>query len=247
MNPFRRKKRRPERPAEFADDDFDWRRYEGHYRTELKNLSAEHSQRIRPGDYAMEGGQLNRVGDILPLHPNHRLLYETIVQLAPASVVELGCGGGDHLHCLELLLPDTQFHGFDRSPEQLGFLRERNPDVRATLELLDATMPYSRDLPTVDVGYTQAVFMHIQTGNGHRVAMANLFHMATKQVVLMENWSRHDFVADIRELFERRMIPWTDLHLYFRRAPELANRPHMLVASSIPLEYEELESDAVLR
>jgi hypothetical protein len=37
-------------------------------------------------------------------------------------------------------------------------------------------------------------------GQVNLVALENLFRTAHKQVVLMENWSRHEFVEDIRRL-----------------------------------------------
>jgi hypothetical protein len=87
--------------------------------------------------------------------------------------------------------------------------------------------------------------MHIQRGNGHLVALANLFKIATRYVVLMENWSSHNFLGDIQELFKRKMIPWSDLHVYYRVSPEL-NRPHLMVASALPVEYEPLTDYSTL-
>jgi len=88
--------------------------------------------------------------------------------------------------------------------------------------------------------------MHIKTGNGHLVGLSNLFKIASKQVLLMENWCSHNFVKDIWFLFNQRMIPWQDLYMYFRRSPERQNKPHLVVASSVPLDYEPLSSDAIM-
>jgi SAM-dependent methyltransferase len=241
-----RGRRDPPRPGEFAADDFDWRSYNREYRGELKVIEKQHTLRLASGDYLFEGGALRARSARLPLHPNHRLLYETVLQLAPKSVMEVGCGGGDHLHNLALLAPALEIHGADRSEEQLRFLRERSPHLRADLRQLDATLPFSEGLPRVDLCYTQAVIMHIKTGNGHLVALANLFRMAARQVVLMENWRSHSFVGDVRFLHDRRMIPWKELHCYFRRAPELGGRPHLMVASATRLDYEPLGEDRVL-
>ena len=40
--------------------------------------------------------------------------------------------------------------------------------------------------------------MHLHDGNGHRVALTNMFRAARKHVVLMENWRRHPYVDDLR-------------------------------------------------
>ena len=234
------------RPAGFADDDFDWRIYSREYRSELQAIEREHTLRLGPGDYSFENRSLRSRSAILPLHPNHRLLYETLLQLAPRCVMEVGCGGGDHLSNLALLAPGMKLHGADRSEDQLRFLHERSPGLQADLRQLDVTLPFSEGLPRVDLCYTQAVIMHIKTGNGHLVALSNLFRMAARQVVLMENWRSHPFVADLRFLHGRRMIPWSDLHCYFRRAPELGGRPHLMVVSASRLDYEPLEDDRIL-
>lgn len=56
----------------------------------------------------------------------------------------------------------------------------------------------------------------------------------------MENWSSHNFMANIQFLFDNGMIPWSTLFFYFRRSPELGNSPHLMIVSSSKLDYEEL-------
>jgi SAM-dependent methyltransferase len=234
-------------PPEFGQDEFDWRIYTQEYRAQLQDIGKIHTLKISEVEHTFDDqGELRTDPTKLPLHPNHRLLYETVLQLRPSSVLELGCGGGDHLANIATLAPKIELHGLDRSEGQLALLRERSPGLVADLREFDATLPFSESLPHVELAYTQAVLMHIQTGNGHLVAMASLFRMAKRQVLLMENWSKHAFVRDLRMLFERRMIPWDELHLYFRRAPELGGRPHLLVASASPLPYEPLDDDRTL-
>ena len=227
-------------------DDFDWSTYTTVYRAQLQEIEQTLTLQLRSGDYRFEDGVLQKTSDALPLHPNHRLLYETILDLKPEKVMEVGCGAGDHLHNLIELAPGMELHGVDYGENQLRFLRERHPASDLDVQQLDITLPYSDLLPQVDLCYTQAVLMHIKTGNGHLVGLSNLFKMARHQVILMENWCSHNFVEDIWFLFNKRMIPWNDLYLYFRRSPERDNRPHLLVASSIPLDYEPLANDKVL-
>jgi len=241
-----RQARRRGRPAQFGADDFDWRVYNRQYRGELESIERTHATRLAPGAYRFDDGTLRHSGAGLPLHPNHRLLYETLLLLRPGSVFEVGCGGGDHLHNLHVLEPSIELHGGDRSPEQLALLRRRSPDLPADVRILDVTLPHSSHLPVVDVAYTQAVLMHIQTGNGHLVGLANLFRLARRQVVVMENWTRHAFPADARRLHRDGMIPWPELHAYVRRSPELDHRPHLLVLSAVELPLEPLRDDDLL-
>lgn len=220
-----------------GNDDYDWSRYHVDYRAQLAEIESESLLRLEPGNHSFRDGVLEADPSLPPIHPNHACLYETIGVLAPGSVLEVGCGGGDHLHNLGVLFPDLQRRGIDRSPGQLEFLRERNPHVAALVEVLDVTLPPSDRLPQADVVYSQAVLMHIQAGNGHLVALANMFRMARHQVVLMENWKRHPFVDDIRRLAGGGMLAW-EPRLHLRRYD---GRPHLLVASREELDLEPLE------
>jgi trans-aconitate methyltransferase len=159
--------------------------------------------------------------------------------LVPRSVIESGCGGGDHLHNLSLLAPNVSLHGCDLSTEQLALLQRRHPDLDADVFQADLTLPWSNLWPIANLCFTQAVIMHIHTGNNHLVALTNMFRMATQHVVLMENWKSHNFMDIIRKLYDERRIPWSNLYIYYRISPEL-NKPHMMIVSSVELDYEPL-------
>ena len=226
-------------------DDFDWNTYHDHYKAELAEIQKVHTLKLSPGDYVFCNGNLRLQGSILPLHPNHRLLYETILLLLPKSVMEGGCGGGDHLYNLMILSPQIELYGCDLSSELLALLRQRSPQLKADVRQWDITLPHSTQLPIVDVCFTQTVIMHIKTGNGHLVALANLFKIATKQVVLMENWTQHNFLSDIQMLWDKKMIPWSDLFCYYRNSPEY-NRPHLMVVSATKIDFEPLTDYRIL-
>src|SRR5260221_13298041 len=119
------------RPAGFADDDFDWRSYSREYRGGLQAIEREHPLRLRPGDYSFENKSLRSRSAILPLHPNHRLLYETLLQLAPRSVMEIGCGGRDHLRNPGLLPPGMKLPGVDRPLGRSRFIDEPSTALSA--------------------------------------------------------------------------------------------------------------------
>ena len=227
-------------------DDFDWSTYNMHYRGELQATKNTYTQVLSQGDYTLINDRLTKRNDRVPnLHPNMHLLYETILQLRPASVLELGCGGGDHLHNLNILSPNTRLLGLDLSEEQLAFLRERHPALPAECKQCDCTLPFPSDMPGVDIAYTQAVIMHMKTGNNHLVALANLFSAATKQVILMENWSCHDFLADINKLLDLKVLQWKKLYFYYRESEEL-KKPHLMIVSSVPLKYPTLSDYRIL-
>lgn len=230
-------------------DDFDWCTYTEDYRRELSQMEDQFAVELRPDDYRFtggSGGRLERDRAASPLHPNHRLLYETMLQLTPHSVVEAGCGAGYHLHNLQMLQPELVVSGLDRSREQLDLLQERSPGLRSKTRVVDLTLPLPRSLAPSDVAFTQAVLMHIKTGNNHLNALANLFSLASRQIVLMENWLNHPFLDDILRLHADHMLPWTSVHPYVRRSPELDGRPHLIVISRQPLDLEPLQDYSIL-
>lgn len=227
-------------PDDYEGDDFDWSRYHLEYSQQIKQLEADHTLRLEDEQWDFRNGEieLNRG---LPLHPNHKALYEAIVSLSPTSVLEAGCGGGDHLHNLAKLLPEAQIRGIDRSEGQLGVLRYRNPQFGSRTSVVDLTLPHPVAIERADVVFAQAVLMHIQTGNGHRVALANLFSLSNRYVVMMENWSRHNFLDDTYFLYDRGIISWENLYLYERSFPDLMGQPKVLVASTSPLPKANLQ------
>ena len=169
------------------------------------------------------------------------------MQLKPKSILELGCGGGDHLNNIHVLSPTTKLFGMELSSEQIKFLFERHPEIKAEISEFDCTLPFPRNIEKVDLAYTQAVVMHIQTGNGHMVAMTNLFNAATKQVLLMENWARHDYMNEIQMLHQLKIIPWNEIYFYYRESVEY-KKPHLMVVSSVQLkEYKVLTDLSILK
>lgn len=227
------------------DDDFDWTKYSLHYEGELELGQKTRTLCLNPGDYEFSNGELVKQRPILSLHPNVQLLYETILQLSPDSVLEIGCGGGDNLHNLHVLRPLLQIMGRDISDDQLNLLRTRHDELSSHVGKLDITK-YSPAANSVDLVFTQAVIMHIGSQQlRHVTALKNLFKAARRYVVLMENWSKHSFLDDINTLMQSGDITWPECNLYYRQHAE-DPAVKLLVASSTPLGYLPLTDYASL-
>lgn len=222
---------------EFGADDFDWPRYHLEYTKQLAAEEESWTLRLAAGQCSIRDGSI-RLNSGLPLHPNHRVLYETLIELSPRSILEAGCGGGDHLHNLAMLLPETEVSGIDRSQGQLALLSERNPQFVDRVRPVDLTMPHPAGMPKSEAVFTQAVLMHIQTGNGHRVALWNLMSLSSKYVILIENTERHDLLVDVHLMRDRGLLPWHHFHTYVRR---IQGQPSALVLSQVSLPWEPAE------
>lgn len=219
-------------------DDYDWGIYPSEYKAQLDSMQRAWTQKLQKGDFVLTDGSIALRDGLQPLHPNHSCLYETVGALKPATAIEVGCGGGDHLHNIGMIYPDIEIRGFDRSEGQLDFLRHRSPHLAPLVETRDITLPPSRNLPKADLVYSQAVIMHIQAGNSHLVALSGMFRMARRFVVLMENFKKHSFVEDIKRLHHEQMIDWDVVRFYFHRH---GGKPRILIVSQDELPLEELK------
>ncbi|MFH0892352.1 MAG: class I SAM-dependent methyltransferase [Candidatus Falkowbacteria bacterium] len=221
-------------------DMFDWSLYNLHFRGEIKETGKLFTITLKSKDYVFnDAGLIQADTNIKPLHPLWCLLYETILQLKPDSVLEMGCGSGLHLKNISVIAPDIRLSGFDRSPEQIAFLHELFPDLRANIFVGDATTDSS--FPSADIAYTMAVIMHIHKGDTHLTALANLFNSANKQVVMVERWKNHDFMTDILNLQKTGKINWKNI-LFYARGNEKEHGSRIMVCSKTPLNYEAATS-----
>jgi SAM-dependent methyltransferase len=116
------------------NDDFCWDSYHLFYQQEL--ISATKVNTLLPefGDFEFSNGVIVKTNPlVMDLHPNHQLLYEIILTVNPEKILELGCGGGDHLRNLSFFNSNLQLFGVDRSEGQLNTLNQRHPNLNAQL------------------------------------------------------------------------------------------------------------------
>lgn len=230
----------------FYDDDFDWENYtaDSYQRRLKKDVESEYSAISTAGQLRFDPATGHVSSEGAPLHPNPHLILEAIGQLAPASVHEVGCGGGDHVAHAAGLFPEIRVTGGDRGATQLDLALSRHPELAGQIGVQDITMPFSTQWPRAELVYTQAVIMHIHTAVSHFVALANMVRQAEKYVLLVENLQCHNFVADIRALHAGGHLAWESLHIH-RFDGSTGGRGILL--SREALDYPVLETDAQIR
>jgi SAM-dependent methyltransferase len=230
----------------FYDDDFDWDNYtqDSYHRRLKQDIEKEFRAISTQGQLHFDAatGILTSEGE--SIHPNHHLIFETIGQLSPASVHEVGCGGGDHVANAAALFPDIDVTGGDRGATQLDLALQRHPQLAGQLGLQDITMPWSQHWPQPEMVYTQAVIMHIHTAVSHFVALANMVRMAKDYVLLVENRQCHNFVLDIQNLYKGGHLDWDDVHIYQIEGSAGARG---ILLSRKTLDYSVLRSDLQIR
>lgn len=223
-------------------DMFNWSLYNLHYKGELIEAKKEYTINLQNNDFIFKNSKLIKNNtSIKPLHNNHRLLYETILQLNPSSVFEMGCGTGMHLNNMQTLAPQIILSGIDLLPKQIIMLHQSYPFSNATVKVADATIPLSENfLPQADLAFTQAVIMHIHTGNAHLMALENLFKMSRKYVLLFDSAKNHPFMEDIKKLHADKKIAWDNIYFYYRINEE-NNIPISIICSNEKLNYPILD------
>lgn len=180
-----------------SGDDFNWDSYSRHYSEELKSIERSTRLVINSEDIIkVERGKiaLREISQVLL--PSHHALYEAITWFEAKSVFEAGFGGGDHLANLSTINGGLTLSGVDRLPSQLEILQERHPGLQGDFIVGDLTAPLTGEFPLGnEIVYSHAVLMHISERNGRfQTAINNVVRLASRAVVLVENWSQHDFL-----------------------------------------------------
>ena len=229
----------------YYDDDFDWDNYTSDsYARRIKgDIESKFVTKVEPAQVEIDfdAGHVRLKG--ASMHPNHQLLLDAVAYLRPASVHEVGCGGGDHVANLTRLFPECAVSGGDRGLTQLEMATLRHPELQGKLGIQDITMPYSTHWPRAELVYSQAVIMHIHTAVSHLVALSNMFHCAERHVFLVENTQCHNFVEILTELHEGGHLPWKTMQLHiFERTGARG-----IMASNQDLDLQVLRSDVQLR
>lgn len=224
-------------------DDFEWSEYNKKYSKQISEIEKENTLILPEGKYSIVEGKIVLEPSLLPLHPNHKLLYETIYDLKPGSLLEVGCGCGDHLANIQKILPEIKISGCDLLEKQMKFLLSRHPELKSKVNLFVHDITISPLNRKVDLVYTQAVIMHIHRNNRHLNALRNMFHTSKKYIVLMENWSRHNFYNDIRKISTEPGFPWESIYLYVN---DDGNQILMVISNTVLEGYKELHNNKEL-
>jgi SAM-dependent methyltransferase len=231
-------------------DGVNWKSYHEHYSEELKMIQKTNTLIIDKENFSLIDGKISmKSPDLKPLLPSHRLLYETILELNPIEVLEIGCGGGDHLANLKTLIPGVKIDGIELLTDQLDTLNSRHPGHDFNLSLADITSS-KFVYPKTDLVFTHAVLMHItEKEERFKFALNNVLNTASRFVVLMENWTQHNFLAGVQEFLSNN----PEWEVFFK-ASNYGEEARIVILSKIELfnnsplsDYSDLSPDYRLR
>jgi len=182
------------------EDDFSWKTYTTDcYQRELLHNQQFTTRQLAKVHWSIENRRIEIVG-APPLHPGHQIIYETALELQPTSVLEVGCGAGDHLANMGVLLPAASLTGVDVSEGQLEFAVQRNFSTRlARLICKDFTIDGACEGLSAEFVYTNAVLMHIHGYARPLTFLRNVWAVCGRYLLLKENWSRHNYLKLFRK------------------------------------------------
>jgi ubiquinone/menaquinone biosynthesis C-methylase UbiE len=233
-----------------SGDDFNWSRYHLHYQEELASISTKSQLDLGQGDFKLLNGRLV-LEEKVNLLASHHTLYEAIAQFEFKTILEVGCGGGDHLSNLSRIFPTASFKGIDISQEQLDFALRRHPQLRGGTFVQDISRPISATWLKSDIVYSHAVLMHISEKNGRfQTALRQMLELANVGVVLVENWTQHDFLSAAKELTEE-LESWQGARIGYHESSKFPGVLAMVITKgaifNLVESYEEFLQGASLR
>jgi len=224
-------------------DDYNWSQYNKIYAKQISEVEKEHTLILPDRKYSIVEGKIVLEPSLLPLHPVHRLLYETIYELKPCSLLEVGSGCGDHLANIQKILPDTEINGCDLLEDQMRFLSARHPELKTDTNLFVHDITISPPNISVDLVYTQAVIMHIHGKKRHLKALRNIFQSSKKYIDLIENWGEHNFYDDIYNISKEPDFPWDACKIYGK---DNGKNILIVISNTVLRGYNELHNNKEL-
>ena len=177
-------------------DEFNWGAYPSAYAQQKAQLMKSHTHLLTEDNHDLVAGQIIMRQGAKPLHAQHKILYETILEINPADVHEFGCGWGDHLANIRLLNPNIEVFGSDISAKQIEEASKRHEWMKHYLWQLDITK--APDC-MYDLVYTQAVLIHLSDDNLKK-AILNIAISARRYILMEENFFRRDYIKIFREI-----------------------------------------------
>jgi SAM-dependent methyltransferase len=227
-------------------DEFPWNIYDLHYRAELYDRAKQYTLKLDENQYTFDGlSVVQKDKTKLSLDETHRILYQTILRLEPPSILEAGCGGGDHLHNLKTLNPNLYLRGLDRSEKQLDLLEKRNPEFKNSVEIFDLISGILT-MPPADLVFTQAVLMHITEAEDRAFkALKNILSLSISHVVLLENWVQKNFL-DLALAATNDVDDWAGAQFYYTKSEYDPSLSCMIISKNQLLNFDRLHTYELL-
>ena len=178
-------------------DEFNWNIYPNFYGNELNKIALNYTLVLTKDNYDIINNEITIRDGYLPLHSQHKLLYETILKLTPAEIHEIGCGRGNHMANIQLLSKSKiEVSGSDISDEQLSRLRNDHSHLSDRVKKINII---TDNIDPCEFIYTQAVLMHLSDVNCEK-AIFNICASAGKMIVLQENFHRRDYETILKKI-----------------------------------------------
>lgn len=185
------------------NDNRNWKAYPREYATQIRDLMTQHDMFVTTTDVDDDTGNLIFYDN---LHTNWMDLYSILFDIYPKTVFEVGCGSGQHLSNVQIVLPDSTVYGCDINGAQMEFGRTIlciDEELYQNVQVLDFALPTIPQYlgKTFDAVYSQAVLMHLSHANAYG-CLRNMLKISNKYVILIENPDDHNYNTMLNQLRE---------------------------------------------
>jgi 2-polyprenyl-3-methyl-5-hydroxy-6-metoxy-1,4-benzoquinol methylase len=173
-----------------ADDEYVWENYTNEYSNQIKEMAETHDLLINKSKIV---NGLVVFAD--QLHANWKELYHQVIDTQSKSVLECGCGSGQHLFNLYLLNSGLDINGVDLLKTQMewGFNYYKLPQTLYE-RMSQCDMSLDVSIPRkFDFVYTQAVLMHVNTEKATKI-IENMVNLSNKYVFMIERQTDHNYI-----------------------------------------------------
>ena len=177
------------------EDEYVWKNYTPEYSDQLKGMVKNEGFDFFLKNYDIVDNEPVFRDNLVS---NWKEIYSLIYKIKPGSIFEFGCGACYHLRNIMTLCPDINVSGADYLGSQIEFGKEFIPDgmeFPKNVSVRDLTADVS-DLPKVDLVYSQAVVMHLNSDKAVKM-MQNMGKIAEKYIIMVEGVRNHEDWYDL--------------------------------------------------
>ena len=164
-----------------VEDEYVWQNYTAEYTAQLKEIERDDDNVFFITNYTAENNVIDFHDN---LHPNWKEIYQTVYELKPKTILEMGCGGCYHIKNVHTLLPEAKITGVDLLRTQLDFGRAFSK-LPESIETYQLNCVQNKTQDQHEFVFSQAVVMHLSTENAVKM-LANMRDSSPKYVMMVD-------------------------------------------------------------
>jgi len=188
---------------EKLSDDYKWEEYTNQYSKQiLEEIKPVRELLLK--DFSVADNDIKFYDNLCA---NWKELYYQVVRTGVSSVLECGCGSGQHLQNLYTINNKLDLCGCELLQSQIDFGRTKlgiSESVLKNITVLDMSVvgAHKHFKKKFDFVYTQAVLMHLSTKKVVTF-VENMVQLSNRYILVLENPRDHEYESIIHDVCKR--------------------------------------------